>query len=295
MVVVSRASTATFASSDSNATHMPEAVANKTAARQLAEDYSATAVEYSEQWGPMILPLGLPLLDALSLREAERVLDLGTGVGAVIPKLRSFAPTAYVLGVDFSEGMLGAGRSLGNWPLAAMDARQLALRSESFDVAVLVFVLFHLPDPLAGLAETARVLRRSGSVGLTTWAHEPGLPGATIWTEELDRLGAEPDPRDSSVVRHGLMDTPEKVSSLLQTAGFNSIEIWTKRFERRWDRESLLPLQQACSGSGRRLSTLAPRQRAKCVARVRRRIAHIPAAELIWTPEILFAVARKRM
>jgi SAM-dependent methyltransferase len=271
---------------------MPETVVNKSAAHQLAEDYSSTALEYAQLWGPVILPMGLPLLDALPLRDAKRVLDVGTGVGALIPRLRTLVPNAYILGIDFSEGMLRAGRALGHWPLAAMDAGRLALRSESFDAAVLVFMLFHLPDPLPGLLETARVLRNGGSVGLTTWAYEPGLPGATIWTEELDRLGAAPDPRDPSVRQHELMDTPEKVSGLLEAGGFTSIDIWTKRFERRWNRESLLPLQQSCSGSGRRLATLAPAARAKCIARVRRRIAKLPAEELVWTPEVLFAVAR---
>lgn len=271
---------------------MPETVVNKLAAHRLAEDYSSTAVEYATLWGPVIQPMGLPLLDVLPLRESKRILDLGTGVGALIPRLRTLAPNAYILGVDFSEGMLRAGRALGHWPLSAMDAGQLALRSESFDVAVLVFMLFHLPDSLPGLLETARVLRSGGSVGLTTWAYEPGLPAATIWTEELDLLGAAPDPRDPSVRQHELMDTPAKVSGLLEAAGFTSIDIWTKRFERCWDRESLLPLQQSCSSSGRRLSTLNRRDRARCIARVGRRIADIPAQELVWNPEVLFAVAR---
>jgi SAM-dependent methyltransferase len=274
---------------------MPGTVVNKSAAHRLAEDYSSTAVEYAQRWGPVILPMGLPLLDALPLREAKRILDLGTGVSALIPRLRTLAPNAYILGVDFSEGMLRAGRALGNWPLAAMDAGQLALRSGSFDAAVLVFMLFHLPDPLPSLLETARVLRRGGSVGLTTWACEPGLPGATIWTEELDRLGAAPDPRDPSVRQHELMDTPEKVSGLLEAAGFISINIWTKRFERRWDRQSLLPLQQACSGSGRRLATLEPAARAKCIGRVQQRIAKLLPEEFVWTPEVLFAVARAQV
>ena len=268
--------------------------AAKSPAHRLAEDYSSTAVEYAELWGPVILPMGLPLLNALPLRAADRVLDLGTGVGALIPRLRTLAPNAYVLGIDFSEGMLRAGHRLGNGPLSAMDAAHLALRSGSFDVTVLVFMLFHLPDPLPGLLETARVLRNGGSAGLTTWAYEPGLPGAPIWTEELDRVGAGPDPRDPSVRQHELMNTSEKVSSLLQAAGFSSIDIWTERFERHWDHESLLPLQQACSGSGRRLATLAAAKRAECIARVRRRLAKLPAEELVWKPEVLFAIARAR-
>ncbi|MGH7474942.1 MAG: class I SAM-dependent methyltransferase [Longimicrobiales bacterium] len=258
--------------------------------QRLAEDYSSTAEEYARLWGPVILPMGLPLLAALPLDECRRVIDLGTGVGAVLPHLQAKAPKAQICGVDYAEGMLRIAQGRHS-SLAVMDAQQLAIRSRAFDVAVLMFVLFHCPDPARALAEVRRILQGSGSVGLTTWSHDPGLPGADIWTEELDRCGADPDPRHPSVRQHELVDTPEKVSRLLEGVGFNSIRIWTERFEQRWDHESLVLLQQGCGVARRRLASLAPDAREECAARVREQLREIPIEALVWTPAVLYAVA----
>lgn len=265
----------------------------KSASQRLAEDYSATAWEYARLWGPVILPMGLPLLRALPLEACVRILDVGTGVGGFLPQLRDQAGQAFVCGVDRAEGMLRAARHEHRMPVGVMDAEELAFRGEVFDVAVLVFVLFHLPRPWEGLAEVARVLRREGWVGLTTWADDPGLPGQQIWSQELDRHGAGPDPRDPSVRQHGLVDRPEKVSRLLEAAGFGSIELWAERFERRWDYGSLIVVQRACGVPARRLASLSREKRAACVASVRARIRAIPESELVWRPEVLFAVARR--
>lgn len=266
----------------------------RAASKLLAEDYSSTAHEYDQLWGPVILPMGLPILDALPLEQARRIADLGTGVGALFPYLRSEAPYAQICGVDYSEGMLRRAKARGQSSVAVMDAQQLALRSQAFDVALLIFVLFHIPDALQALAEVHRILRGSGRVGLTTWSYDPGLPGAEMWTDELDRSGAAPDPRHPSVRRHGLVDRPEKVSGLLEAAGFHSIRIWTGEFERQWDHESLLMLQQSCGVAGRRLASLAPEAGEDCVARVRDRLQTIPLDELVWRPAVLYAIAEVR-
>ena len=112
-----------------------------------ATNYSASADGYVEFWSPVILPPGRRMLEALPWDGARRILDIGTGTGALIPEIRRLAPIASVMGVDPSLGMLARARR-ARAPLAAMDAMALGVRPGTFDVAVLAFVLFHVPDPL---------------------------------------------------------------------------------------------------------------------------------------------------
>ena len=62
-------------------------------------------------------------------------------------------------------------------PVAAMDAASLAFRPDTFDAALMVFVLFLLPEPIVALAEVRRALRAGGVVGIATWSHP--LPDLT--------------------------------------------------------------------------------------------------------------------
>lgn len=261
--------------------------------RRLAEDYSSSAGAYARLWGPAILPLALPLLEALPLAEARAVLDIGTGVGDLLRHLRTQAPEARVLGIDRSHGMISIARERHGLPVAVMDAVALGLPGDAFDVVTLVFVLFHIPRPLDALVEVGRVLRPGGTIGVVTWSEEdPGLPAAAHWAAELDRRGAEPDPRDDRVRRHGLVDRPDKLVRLLERAGYRSVQVRQRRFERRWDVDSLLRLQERCGSPGRRLATLEPDARAACVAAVRERLAAPAPEELVWRPVVLHASAR---
>src|SRR5256712_13116865 len=119
---------------------------------RVAMNYSASADGYAEFWGPVIRPLGRRLLEALPWDRASRILDIGTGTGALIPDILRLAPTASVVGIDCSVGMLARVRG-ARVPLAAMDVMTLGIRAGTFDIAVLAFVLFHVPDPSAALAE----------------------------------------------------------------------------------------------------------------------------------------------
>ena len=273
---------------------MPSDETGRTASQQLAVEYSSNALEYDRLWSPVILPMGLPLLGALPLASASSILDLGAGTGALLPHLRARTPNAFVYGVDYSEGMLRVAQQKGERFLCVMDAQQPGIRAASFDAAVLMFILFHLPDPQAGVAGAARVLRPGGVIGMATWADDPALPGIVIWNEELDNAGAGPDPRDPVVMQHGLAGNRETIARILEEEGFTSIQLWTQRFEHRWDHTSLLTLQLGCGMARRRISTLNDERKVLCIQRVRERLMKVSVHELVWRPEVLFAVGNRR-
>jgi ubiquinone/menaquinone biosynthesis C-methylase UbiE len=89
------------------------------------------------------------------------VLDAGAGTGAASAAL--CRRRARPLAVDLSAGML-AWNAASRPPCAVADIRALPLRTGSVDDAVAAFVLNHLTDPQAGLAELARVTRPAGAV-----------------------------------------------------------------------------------------------------------------------------------
>jgi SAM-dependent methyltransferase len=222
------------------------------------------------------------------------VLDPGAGTGALFPAVRVAAPGALVIGVDWAIGMLElAQASAPTIPLATMDVEQLGFRSGIADAAILAFVVFLLPDPAGGLAEIRRVLRPGGIVGLTTWGRGRDLPGAAIWTRELDAHGAAPDLKPAAVEREACMDTADKLRGLLTAAAFVPSHLWVERPERRWTWPELVRLGAGYGASKRRHDTLDLRSRRACLARVREELAALPAENLVYRPEVIFAVARR--
>lgn len=263
---------------------------NQLPSQSLAREYSGFAVDYASRWSPVIRPMANPIFAALPLATAECVLDVGSGTGAMHPDITAAAPRARIVGVDRAEGMLRVARNSGWRSVAVADAQQLSIRSESIDAGLLIFVLFHLPNPIEGLREMHRVLRRGGRAGIVCWGNDPGVPGASFWTEELNREGAAPDPRDQSVMQTGSMNTPDKLRDLVQSAGLTVHDLWAEMFCHPFTVDDLLGLQLGCGVAARRLPSLDVESRARCESTVRERLAKFDEGELKYRPEVLFAV-----
>jgi demethylmenaquinone methyltransferase/2-methoxy-6-polyprenyl-1,4-benzoquinol methylase len=108
--------------------------------------------------------------EALDLKPGERVLDLAAGTGVSTAELALSG--AYVVGVDFSLGMLRVGhRSRPSVPLAAGDALALPFAAGTFDAVTISFGLRNVAGLDAALAELARVTRSGGRLIVCEFSH----------------------------------------------------------------------------------------------------------------------------
>jgi SAM-dependent methyltransferase len=255
----------------------------------LAERYSADAKAYRDLWAPVLRPYGTRLLGRVPLARAKRILDVGTGVGALLPEIKKAAPSAHIFGIDRSSGMVAlAPRS---YLLAAMDAERLALRSSTFDIAVIAFVLFHLPDPVKALAEISRVLRPGGTIGVVTWGEgwDVAHPALRAWEEELDAHGAD---AATPVLDHkGAMDSSEKMEALLRAAGYASPEVWIDQLEYRWNLEKFIRRQLSMGLNRRRFESIDPERQRAFLAVARRRLELLDPESLVHRSKLVYATA----
>lgn len=193
--------------------------------RAVVDHYSRNAERYATFENVRSRAQAAPVLDALPLAGASRVLDVGTGPGTLLPELARRSPRALVVGTDASRAVLVRARRDVRHPLAAMDTSRLAIASDAVDVVSFSFSLFHLPDPAAGLDEAARVLRPGGSVGVVTHdASVPRVPAAATSLVEaiLERFGE--DVRPIPALEEAA--TEESLRRLLEAAGFVAVRTW---------------------------------------------------------------------
>jgi arsenite methyltransferase len=142
--------------------------------------------------------------EQLEICEEEAILEVGFGGGGLLAMLLQ-ATRGRVTGIDVSEAMVKRSRRrfagvdrLAVHP-ASVDA--LPLQNASVDKACSVNNLYFWPDPAAGMAELARVIRPGGRLAI---AFEPA--------EELRKWPGH---------RHGFrLLEEEDVRRLMEAAGF---------------------------------------------------------------------------
>lgn len=259
-------------------------------AAEVAKRYSRDAGPYREHWAHVLAEPGRQLVAGLDIGGARTVLDLGCGVGTLLPELERSAPLASVVGADRAEGMIRLAPE--SFPRVVTDAAGPCFRESVFDAVVMAFMLFHLSRPHDALTAVRKLLKPGGQVALATWhADEDGYLPEQIWTEELDRHGAPPC--DLVSASGELMNSPQKVTDLVTEAGFIQPETSLVPVVDDVGTDGYVARKTELGAGAVRFRSLPADVRAACLDRVRARLGALDPDEIVSKDVAILTWARK--
>lgn len=254
---------------------------------QLTSRYNREADAYRELWAPVLLVSGRKLLRQFADLPIARALDVGAGVGVLLPEIQNTFPDATVFSCDRSPGMMSMAPA--GYNRSIMDANQLAIATKSVDLVTMVFMLFHLQNPIDGLKEARRALRDGGQIGLVTWAEQRDSDAEVIWAECLDAHGAAPTDTLSQS-RHDLVDTTDKMEALLTDAGFTNVRSWTEDLHCADNLDHFIRTKTSMGHNKPRYDSLTPTTQLACIAEARKRL-DTPDAPFESVSQIVYSTA----
>jgi SAM-dependent methyltransferase len=151
-----------------------------------------------------------------------RILDAGSGSGAIARLLAARFPETEIVGVDINPRFveyaqkLAAAEGLTNLTFQVGDLENLPFEQPSFDIVWCQYVLYFVPDPALVLSEFRRVTRPSGQV--IAKIHDP-MTGNFPEDERLQPLME----KLIDVATSGLRG--KRLPSLFKNAGLADIDI----------------------------------------------------------------------
>ena len=175
-------------------------------------------VEQAEHWRHRLIR------DGTRLEPGTRLVEIGTGAGAVLAVLGQEFPGLVLTGVDiepkqldFARGHLQ--RSGVDANLVQADALALPFEDESFDHVWMMWFLEHVPDPVSALREARRVLVAGGGitaieVDYSTCHADPSTPAM----EALFRAMV------AGMAASGWSDAGARLPGWLLEAGFRDLD-----------------------------------------------------------------------
>ena len=151
------------------------------------------------------------------LETGQKVLDVGTGTGVLIPYLiKEIGPSGSVTAIDFSENMVQACKTkhshLKNVTIAVEDIeKEVVFPPETFDAVICFGVFPHLEKKEKALQNINRMLKADSTLVI---AH-------ALSSEEIKAHHKNA----SSAVCHDMLPEMPKLKQLLEKTGFSGISI----------------------------------------------------------------------
>jgi SAM-dependent methyltransferase len=226
---------------------------------------------YMGRWSRLLVPLYVAFA---GVKDGHRVLDVGTGTGAVACTLEATLPKSTIVGVDPSAEFIAYATKRARSPRLRFevgDAQALRQADGSFDHAMALLVMNFIPDHDRALAEMKRVTRAGGVVSACVWDYADGMESLRAFWDEavaLDPAAAPKHERNMKLARRG------ELGALWRRAGLRSVRekplVIDQAFSSFSDYWS--PFLQGTGPGGAYVASLSDDRRAALEARLRRRL-----------------------
>jgi SAM-dependent methyltransferase len=232
---------------------------------------SAGYERYMGRWSRLLVP---GYLDFAGVRDGQRVLDVGTGTGAVALAVEARTRSAEIVGIDLSEAFLAAARksaASGRVRFEVGDAQALRFPDASFDQTLSLLVLNFVKDPSKAIAELRRVTRPGGTASACVWDYNEGMQMARFFWDEavaLDPSMAPKDQRNMKFARQG------ELGDAWRKAGLVGVKEQALVIDQRYSSfdDYWLPFLEGAGAAGAFVASLTPERRREIESRLRNRM-----------------------
>jgi SAM-dependent methyltransferase len=240
--------------------------------------FDVAADAYDRFMGRYSVQLSPQLADLAGVLAGQRVLDVGCGPGALTAELVTRLGPAAVSAVDPSDPFVVAARARNaGVDVRRASAEQLPFADESFDAAIAQLVVHFMSDPVAGLAEMARVTRPDGVIAACVWDHGGGQgPLSLFWQAARELDPAVEDESQLAGAREG------HLAELFEAAGLHEVAeaVLSANLEHRTFEEWWEPLTRSVGPAGAYLASLEVERQAELRERCR---TMVPAEPFVVT------------
>jgi ubiquinone/menaquinone biosynthesis C-methylase UbiE len=188
--------------------------------------WDKAAEYYENSWQQQLLPAQEKLLQAASIKPGEKIIDIACGTGLVtFEAVKKTGTKGFICANDISDKMVEFARStaierrIHNVSFERMDAEELKVDDETFDVALCSLGLMYLPDPAKALNEMFRVLKPGGRAVVAVWGKSEHCGWAELFDIVDRRVHSEVCPMFFQLGNDNALE------ALMEIAGFNNINV----------------------------------------------------------------------
>jgi len=233
------------------------------------------------------------LVDFAHTPARGRLLDVGSGTGALAFAVASKHPAAQLVGIDPSKEYVAYAQSQNRFgnrvSFEVGDAQKLRFADASFDACLSLLVFNFIPDPSKALSELRRVTKPSGSITAAVWDYGDGMKMLRMFWDavvSVDPTAEKADEKNMPLCRSGELARLWRQSGL-ENVDEQAIEIKTRfdSFKDYWD---AFLLGQGPAGAYVR--KLAPEKVAALRADVKRRVSPASDRQSFTLPARVWAV-----
>jgi ubiquinone/menaquinone biosynthesis C-methylase UbiE len=188
--------------------------------------WDKAATYYQNSWQEQLKSAHDKLFSIAKINPGEKIIDVACGTGLIsFRALHATGDNGFVLGTDISDKMVeitneaARKNNMTNIKFERMDAEELKVNDDEFDIALCALGLMYVPNPVNALKEMCRVLKPGSRCAVAVWGKRSCCGWADIFEIVDKRVSSEVCPMFFNTGNEGMLEKS------FEAAGFSNITI----------------------------------------------------------------------